>query len=371
MIYLDNAATTPMLPCVKAKLKELIDADFYGNPSSSHEAGEKAASLIEAARESVRRMFNAREDDAIIFTSGATEGNNIVSRGGASPLHLSGSVIEHVSVKNDLDYKLPVDENGVIGLCELRLKGDICGIIGDMFSLMLANNETGAIQPVREAAKICHDNRALIHTDATAAAGHILVDFQELDVDYLTFSGHKFGAPMGTGAIIAKVDAAERLYPLFSGGRQEYCIRPGTQNVLGIAGLGEAAKWYSENIDWCEKRLAKLRFNFINTLDYYGAEFIFNFAPKNIDSILNIRFPGVLANTLVGLLSADGICISTGSACHSGELKPSHVLKAMGQTDEEALSTVRVSFGVQNTLEEVEEAARKIAEKVRILRRMA
>ncbi len=377
MIYLDNAATTPMLPCVKKKLMELIDEDFCGNPSSQHIAGENATMLVEQARENVRKMFNAQEDDVIVFTSGATEGNGIITAPdplGYESLFLVKSAIEHYSVNATRKEEVEVSSEGVVNL--LHLSDILENHWYSMVSIMLANNETGAIQPVREAAKIAHEYGEFLHTDATAAAGHIQIDFQELDVDFLTFSGHKFGAPMGTGCLIAKADVIQMLSPFIIGGNQEYGLRPGTQNVLGIVGLGAAAEYYADK--WklldCMSHYKLLKNTFLRTLHEAlpgDGDWLLNCAGVEcVDSIVSIRFPGVLANTLVGLLSADGICISTGSACHSGSVEPSHVLKAMGQNDEDALSTVRVSFGLQNTIEEVKEAARKIAEKVMLLRRL-
>lgn len=371
MIYLDNAATTPMLPCVKEALKNYIDDDVFGNPSSQHAVGERAAMLIEQARENVRKMFNAREDDVIIFTSGATEANNIVVNGIYAAF--SRSSIEHSSVNpadcDPPDYEIAVGKNGVVRIDDFAFAAEK---YADLISLMLANNETGAIQPVQNAAAIAHGCGILFHTDATAAAGHIPVDFQLLDADFLTFSGHKFGAPMGTGGLIAKADAAEKLSPIFAGGNQESGIRPGTENVMGIVGLGAAAEYYADktNISHCVAHYIQLNSNFFNVLYDCLDNWHLNCYTDGVDcvrNIMSIRFPGVLGNTLVGLLSADGICISTGSACHSGEVKPSHVLRAMGQSDEEALSTVRVSFGLENTIGEVREAAKKIAETVRIL----
>lgn len=383
MIYLDNAATTPMFAEAWQEMQPWASGNLIGNPSSLHAAGRAAKEAIQEARKNVANLIGAHSNDEIIFTSGGTESDNLAIRGFIPYLKKSGrsgiimSMTEHHAILNQRDlladmgigvHMLSVDSNGFVDINELQqtLEQSSIGLV----SIMLANNETGLIQMSMDyIAEICHRYGALLHTDAVQAVGHMQVDVDRLGVDMLSLSGHKFGGPDGIGALYVRSGIADRLSPILLGGGQEHGNRAGTENVAAIVGLGVAAKM-AELYDLPIHSL-NLSHVFIETLRNLDVDFIVNFENANrLYNILSLTFPDIGAEALLRLMDADGVCISASSACSAGSLSPNHVLIAMGYTPDYARSTVRVSFGAYNTQAEVKEAAEIVAKNALRLKSM-
>jgi len=352
-VYMDHNATTPLRPSVRDVMVAALDAG--GNPSSVHAVGRAARQRIEEARERVRALVNAPMDARVIFTSGGTEANVLVLRGcGCDKVFAPRT--EHPSVltvpKTFTD--IPVDGDGCINLVELHqmLTGGGWGGDDILVSVMLANNETGVVQPVADSTACAHRHGALVHTDAVQAAGKVDVDFQALGVDYLTLSAHKIGGPQGMGALIVR--AAAPLQAVQRGGGQEGGMRGGTENVAGIAGFGAAAQAAQADLGHM-KTVQALR-------DHLEAR-ILEIAPEakiiaagatRLPNTSLLALPGLLGETQVMAFDLAGICISAGSACASGSVKASGVLSAMGVPDDIAESVVRVSLGQANTSADIE-----------------
>lgn len=350
MIYLDYAATSPLLPSVRERMKQLLDLDL-GNPSALHTSGQQAAHILEEARANVARLINA-DPTEIIFTSGGSESNNtIINTFAGQPIAVSS--IEHPSVLNAAKAHasqlelIKVDRYGRVNPSDIPLNISLV-------SVMMANNELGTLEPIREIAKRCHDNRALIHTDATQALGKIHIDVKELDIDYLTASGHKIGAPLGVGIIYCK--KGRKLTPLIFGGHQENKLRAGTSNVLAIAGFGEAAKWCWDN--WSCKQYSEkvnplrdeLRRRILAEIPYSSSN-----SPEEgcLPNLLNMSFRAAEGESIQLYLDAAGIAVSTGSACAAGDIQPSHVLMATSNDAEIAHSSIRFSLGLDTTAEDI------------------
>lgn len=355
MIYLDNAATSPMLPAVKAKLKELIDLDL-GNASALHSPGQHAKQIIEKARIDIARLINA-EPEEIIFTSGGSESNNtVINTFAGQRIIISG--IEHPSVMESAKAKarelkiIKVDQWGRVNPKDIS--DDV-----DLVSVMMANNELGTLEPIREISKVAKQNHSYVHTDATQALGKIHIDVKALSVDYLTASAHKIGGPLGVGIIYVRKGAP--LTPLIYGGHQENKLRAGTSNVLAIAGFGEAAKWCWDN--WSCKQYAekvkplrdKLRRRILAEVSYSSAN-----SPVEgcLPNILNMSFQAAEGESIQLYLDANGIAVSTGSACAAGDLEPSYVLMATKNDAEVAHSSIRFSLGLNTTKQDIDEAMR-------------
>lgn len=350
--YLDHNAGAPIRPAaVEAMVAALA---IGGNPSSIHRAGRLARRTIEEAREAVAALCGA-ESSEVIFTSGGTEANNLalfgaVRGGHAARLLVSG--IEHDSVRAAANGAgvpvtlLPVDRHGVIDLDALdRLLGEGQGPA--LVSVMLANNETGVLQPVAEVARIARRHGALVHTDAVQAFGKTLVDFPALDVDMMSLSAHKIGGPAGVGALVKR--AGIELPPLSLGGGQEYGRRPGTENLAGIAGFGAAAR--------AERRhdLGALRDRLEREiLATVPGTRVFGTGAARVDNTSCIGLAGVKAETQVMALDLAGVSIGAGAACSSGKVRPSPVLIAMGEDEETARSAIRVSLGWNSEAGDVE-----------------
>lgn len=350
-IYLDWAATTPLCDAAKKAIIEHID-DF-GNPSSSHELGRQARVLIEEARERIAKCINA-EPEEIYFTSGGSEANTWALQ----DRFALASTLEHHSIKA---YScIETDDNGVVALERLDERIDQATEAfwdrPDMISCMYVNNEIGSIQPIKEIAEMIHDNEMWFHTDAVQAIGHIPIDVRDLNCDMLSVSGHKFGAPKGVGFLYVKKDGPT-LDPLIYGGKQEQGIRGGTENTLGIISMAAALEDAVEHMEERNTHIKHLRDRLLDKLlQVPGAQLngsLENRVPGNI----NIRFSGVFGAKLVTLCSLYGVYISSGSACNEGVSMPSHVLKAIGLTDKEALSSVRITIGHTNTEQEIDTAA--------------
>ena len=342
-VYLDHNATAPLRR--EAADAMTAAAALCGNPSSVHAFGRAARQVVEEARERVATLASARPAD-IVFTSGGTEANNLAILG-CGRNRILASAIEHPSVLEAADgiETIPVGTGGVVDLDALRSMLERPGPPA-LVSLMLANNETGVIQPVAEAAALAHERGALMHCDAVQAAGRLPVDFAALGVDLLTLSAHKMGGPKGAGALI--VGEYVRLEPIIRGGGQERRRRSGTENLPGIAGFGAAAGLVAPGLAAADE-LAKLR----DALERRVIEEIpaARIVARDSGRLRNtscLALPGVPAETQVMALDLEGVAVSAGSACSSGKVRPSHVLRAMGLPDEIAACAVRVSLGPEN-----------------------
>ncbi|GBD97400.1 MAG TPA: aminotransferase class V-fold PLP-dependent enzyme [Nitrospirae bacterium] len=360
-IYLDHNATTPLDPEVCEAMLSCMESN-YGNPSSIYSEGKNAGILIESARRSVAQMLNCTAR-RIVFTGGGSEANNLVLKGIAfgeknKRDHIITSSIEHPSVLAACAWlekygfqitRLDVDETGTLnpGELESAINGKTC-----LVSIMLANNETGSLQPVAEMARICRQRGVLFHTDATQAAGKIPLDVGELGVDLLTLSGHKLYGPKGVGALYVRKGV--RLEPLIHGGKQEGSLRAGTENSIGIAGLGKAAELAIQRLPEM-KRIRALRDKLEKGIRELFPEAGLNGKEsERLPNTLNICLPGLRGESIVMAMDQKGIALSSGSACRSGSPKPSHALLAMGLSEEEAHCSIRLSLGLQNTEEEIE-----------------
>lgn len=357
-IYLDWAATTPI--CDAAKNAIMAHINDFGNPSSSHELGRQAKVLIEDARERIARCINA-EPNEIYFTSGGSEANTWALHDYISV----SSNFEHHSVKARLKNAW-VNKDGFV---QTQFFSHINHSLAGYFNLescMYVNNEIGTIQPVKDIANIAHSKNMLFHTDAVQAVGHIPVNVKDLNCDMLSASGHKFGAPKGVGFLYIKNGVEFR--NLINGGKQEFSKRGGTENVLSIVAMAAALEDAVNNMEGRNKHIKLLRDKLLaNLLEIPGSTLngsLENRVPGNI----NIRFSGVSGSRLVTLCSLYGIYISSGSACNEGVSEPSHVLKAIGLTDEEALSSIRITIGHTNTEEEIDHAVDVITKLVKRIR---
>lgn len=337
--YLDHNATSPLKPAVRESMLELMG--FPGNASSVHKAGREARRRIEGARQIITRQLHAGPKDIIVFTSGATEANNMVLKG-AGVERVIVSAIEHPSILQALPAPdiIPVLPSGIIDVAALdrMLEGNTRQTL---ISVMLVNNETGVIQPIDEVVKIARKRGALVHTDAVQALGRLPLDLQKMGVDMMTLSSHKIGGPQGVGClVIANCAVVE---PLLKGGNQEKNLRAGTENLAGIAGFARAA----ELLDVTEfHKLGVLRDKLEAELKALAPSLrIFGFEAPRVHNTSMFALPGASSETQLIALDLAGICVSNGSACSSGTVKASHVLKAMGASEAEAGSSLRVSLG--------------------------
>lgn len=369
MIYLDNAATTQ--PSDVALMAYADYKEYFGNASSQYEIGIRNAELIEEARAKIAGCINAIPEQ-IFFTSGGTESNNW-ALSNAYDMQWVISDIEHPSVMNaaiaHLDKRpwiLPPDDKGYVDLecLEVLLDGEYeiyC------ISVMTANNETGAIQPIKEISEIARKHGCLFHTDATQAMGHMHIDVNELSVDMLSASGHKFGAFPGVGFLYIR-DPEYIATPFLAGGHQEDSLRGGTYNVPGIVGMANAL--VESQIKMSQNKCGELRDLLIRLLRAENVDFSLNtYLDRSLPHILNFSLHGVRAEEMVAFLDVNKIYISSGSACTSGDNKPSHVLLAMGKTEEEANSSIRVSMSYDTTEQDIKTFVSVLKEGVDLLRR--
>jgi len=344
LTYLDYNATAPLRTEARAAVETALGV--IGNPSSVHRFGRAARRLVEDAREQVAALAGA-EPGQVVFTSGGTEANNLALRG-SERRETFVSAIEHDSVLAAAPdaMKIPVDGEGIVdlpGLETLLAEADAPALV----SVMLANNETGVIEPVAEVREIAHRHGALFHCDAVQGAGKIPVDFAGLGADMMTLSAHKIGGPRGAGALIV-ADAVD-LTALNAGGGQERGRRGGTENVIGISGFGAAAQ-AAAKLDEVEA-VASLRDRLENeALARVPRARIFGAGAPRLANTIKIGIPGLAAETQVISLDLDGVAVSAGAACSSGKVAPSHVLQAMGVGEEWAACSIRVSLG-RNTTE--------------------
>jgi cysteine desulfurase len=365
-IYMDNNATTPIHPEVK---KAMIDTmDVFGNPSSLHAFGRQARHLVEEAREKVASFIGASPEEIMFAGSGSEANNTVLSaitcQRARCPYHQQGvneiitSTIEHPCVletskclreKGVSVLYLDVDEYGKVNLEQLR---DLFTERTGLVSVMLANNEIGTIQDIKGIAEIVHERGAVFHTDAVQAVGKIPVNVRELDVDFLTLSGHKIYGPKGIGALYVKKGAP--FCPLIRGGHQERGRRAGTENTLGIIGLGKAIEMRSQEMESDEKHLLELKAALKKGIEENIADVLFvGHLTDCLPNTLNVSFEGAEGEAIILYLDLEGIAVSTGSACASGSLDPSHVILATGLPAECAHGSIRISLGRENTMEEV------------------
>lgn len=375
-IYLDNNATTPLLPAVWEAMQPYF-LDVPGNPASAHSAGRRARQALEDARERTAGLLGAYPDE-VVFTSGATEANNLAIFGlaGEPPGHVITSPVEHPSVAEPIQRlehlgfvvdRLPVDSMGIVWPDALQEK---VRPETRLVSVMLVNNETGTVQPVVELAKRSF-GRVAYHCDAVQAAGKLPLHFQDLSVTTLALSAHKFHGPKGVGALLVRRQA--KLQPRFLGGHQQQGRRPGTEPVALAVGLAAALEIAQHQLTTRTEQVRRLRTHFLNRLQATAAPLVLNGPAEDqpgyaLPHTVNLSFPGCRAESLLMNLDLVGVACSTGSACSSGSLLPSPVLRAMGVPEEVLHSAMRFSFSPLLTEAEVDEAARRIALVVHRLR---
>jgi cysteine desulfurase len=383
-VYFDYNATTPLAAEV---IEAVVRAtrDQFGNASSVHHFGQQAKGVLDEARSAVAALVNG-DPSEVVFTSGGTESDNFAIRGAAGVndaveptgrRHLIASAIEHEAVLNTLKALarrgwrttlLPVDQTGVVSPDRLaELITDDTALV----SVMHANNEIGTIQPIAELARIAHEHGALMHTDAVQSVGKIPIDVRALGVDLLSLSAHKFNGPKGAGALWVK--RGTRMQPILTGGKHERSRRAGTENVPAIAGLGVAAHLAAGKMSAEGARVGALRDRLeTGILKQVPGTFVNGAPDLRVPNTTNISFDRVEAESLLIALDLDGIAVSTGSACSSGTLEPSHVLRAMGFPAHRTQNSLRFSLGLFSTEEEVArviEVLPRLVEKLRGLTR--
>ncbi len=380
VIYVDNAATTPVK-------KEVLEAmlpyftEFYGNASSVYSVGRGNKEVIENSRKQVAKAIGANANE-IYFTAGGSESDNWAIKGAAFQLkekkgknHLITTNIEHHAVLHTMQYLekqgfevtyLEVDEKGFVTAEQVKnaIKENTA-----LVSIMYANNEIGTIMPIKEIGTVCKNAGVLFHTDAVQAIGSVPVDVEDQNIDLLSLSAHKFNGPKGIGVLYIKKGIV--LHNLIHGGAQERKKRAGTENVAGIVGLAKAIEIATANLDEKIKTLSSLRDFTISGLLEIEESYLNGDETNRLPANVNVCFAGIEGEGMLLLLDMFGICASSGSACTSGSLDPSHVLMAIGRTHEVAHGSLRISFSLDNTKEEAEFIIQKVKEIVARLRSMS
>jgi cysteine desulfurase len=357
-VYLDNNATTPVLPDIYDAMRPCFTEQF-GNASSIHQDGQQARAAVERARESVAKLLGARSSE-IVFTSGGTEGDNLALFGLAKPGdHVLTTQIEHEAVLNACKQ---LEKEGVEVTC-LPVSGE-CVVNPDdvrkalrpntkLVSVMMANNETGVVQPLAEIGKIAAEADVYFHTDAVQAAGKIPINVKDIGCDLLSISGHKLHAPKGVGAIYVRKGTLLR--PLFYGGKHERSRRAGTENVPGIVALGKAAERAVTDFgNGAVEHMRELRDRIESTINGLEATGVNGGGAPRVPNTCNVWLDYIEGEAMVIALDLKGVSVSTGAACSSGATEPSHVLVAMGVTPDRARGSMRFSLGKQTTAEEVD-----------------
>ena len=362
IIYLDNSATTPIKSEVLQEMMPYLTTE-YGNASSLYSVGRSAKRAIEKARNRVAELLNCNHNE-IYFTGGGSESDNIALKGFVyankeKGNHIITSKIEHPAILEtcktlerqgfEVSY-INVNENGIIDVEELRKSIKTNTIL---ISVMTANNEVGTVQPIEEIAKIAHDNNIIFHTDAVQAIGNVQIDVEKMKIDMLSLSSHKINGPKGVGALYIKNGIEVEKF--INGGHQEKDRRAGTENVAGIVGIGKAAEIARKNMETHIRNLSKIRDYYIKKVQKEIPNIRINGSMENrLPGNANISFKGINASELIFKLDERGICVSSGSACSSGNTNPSHVLTAMNVPEVYLNSAIRTTFGDNNTFEQVD-----------------
>lgn len=379
MIYLDNSATTPLNKEVLKEMEPYFN-EYFGNPSTLYSLGQKSKQALEEARKRVADAVNAKPEE-IIFTSGGSESDNLAIKGFVfknkeKGKHIITSEIEHPAVKETLSFLeslgfevtyLPVYENGIVKVEDLEkaIRDDTI-----LITIMHANNEIGTIQPIAEIGKIARKKGIAFHTDAVQTFGKIPVDVEELNVDMLSLSSHKIYGPKGVGALYLRKNT--KIIPQIHGGGQERGLRSGTENIPGIVGFGKAAEMASENLEKDYNHLIQIRDGIIDKVLFeIPKSYLNGDREERLPNIINFRFSAIEGESLILLLDAKGINSSTGSACSSKNLKASPILKALGLDDVDVHGSLRLSIGLENSVEDVDTVAEAIRESVETLRKMS
>ena len=376
MLYFDHSATTPIHSDVLSLINEL-NQDIYGNPSSIHSAGRKAKHVVETARKQTAAAINCTPKE-IIFTGGGSEANNLVlwNMIYRNRKHVITSAIEHpaiLAVLRQLEHLaithtiVPVNKYGCVN------PEDIDSAIRDdtgLITIMLANNEVGTVEPLQDIAKIAKKHNVLFHSDGVQVLGKLPIDVQELGVDMMSFSAHKFYGPKGVGALYIKEGIAMK--PLIAGGSQEKSLRAGTENVGGIAGLGCAAELVTKSLSDVGRTLTALETQFKTKFSEQHTNIIYNgFEDNHLPGLISLTIPGIASDLLLIHLDNEDIAVSSGSACSAGTISPSTVLKAMGISDKQNLETIRISAGRDNTSTEVDLLVETMTRVIATIRRNA
>jgi cysteine desulfurase len=375
-VYLDNNATTPVLPEVLEAMRPYF-TEHFGNASSIHHHGQETRAAVERARESLAALLGCRPSE-VVFTSGGTEGDNLAISGlTRAGDHIISSTIEHHAVLNSCKHLeamgcevsyVPVDGRGLVDPDDVRraLRPNT-----RLITIMMANNETGVLQPVEEIGKIAAEADVYFHTDAVQAAGKVPIDVKRLGCDLLSISGHKLHAPQGVGAIY--VGKGTVLQPMFYGGSHERSRRAGTENVPGIIGLGKAAELAREALERGDlAQMAAMRDRIEQTiLSEIDATGVNGEGAPRVPNTTNIHFDYIEGEALVIALDLKGLAVSTGAACSSGAIEPSHVLTAMGLPPEIARASLRFSLGKQNTPDDIQFALDLVPQTVARLRELS
>lgn len=378
-VYMDNAATT-------ALRRDVLDAmmpyltDIYGNPSSLHYFGQEAHKAVENARHQVASALNA-EDNEIIFTGCGTEADNMALKGIAEKYqskgkHIITSSVEHHAILHTCEYLekhgfevtyLPVDEYGMVKAEQVRdaIRSDTI-----LVSIMFANNEVGTIMPIKEIGAVCREKGVFFHTDAVQAVGHVAIDVKAMNIDLLSLSAHKLHGPKGVGALYIRKGIV--VPPLLHGGAQERRKRAGTENVAGIVGLGKAIEIACSDIEGTAKRMCYLRDKLINGIEASIPEVKLNgHRTERLPGNVNFSIKYIEGESILLMLDINGIAASSGSACTSGSLDPSHVLLAMGMPHETAHGSLRLTLGDDTTEDDIDYVLEVLPEIVVKLRKMS
>ena len=379
-VYADNAATTAvsaaaveaMVPCFQ---------EFYGNPSSLHTPGQLAAERLAAAREVFAKHLNAAQPREIIFTSGGSEADNQALRSAAAigkrqgKMHIISTAFEHHAILHTLQALqkegfevtlLDIPADGVVTAEQVKaaIRPDTC-----LVTVMFANNEIGVVMPIAEIGKVCREAGVLFHTDAVQAVGHLPIDVQEMNIDMLSLSAHKFHGPKGVGALYVRRNIP--LTNVIHGGAQERGKRAGTENIPGICGAAAALEEICAKMEENTVKLTAMRDKLIEGLTKIPHSILNGDAKRRLPNNVNLCFEGIEGESLLLLLDAKGICASSGSACTSGSLDPSHVLLALGRPHEIAHGSLRLSLSDYNTMEEIDYMLQEIPGVIQRLRDMS
>jgi len=379
-INFDHIAYNPLLPEIKQAMIDAINNDYH-NPSSMHKAGEQSAELLEKARENVAALINADSPKEIVFTSGGTESVNFAIKGVAMANrdkgdHVVTSNIEHNAVIRSLKRlkssglhvtSLPVDENGRVR------PEDVADAITDqtiLVSIMHSNNETGTIQPIEEIGKITKEKKVLFHCDAVDSVGVVPVDVQALNVDLLSFASNPFHGPTGVGGLYVR--RGTRVFPLLDGGVQENNKRAGTENLIGIIGMGKAAELAQKDMQSRHDRLLNMRNILLKELPNTIDEYIINTdLEHSLPHVVSVSIKYIEGESVVLMLDDDDFAVATKSACATGSLRASHVLLSLGLSHADAQGTLVLAFGLENTEEDIQNFLKALKNVVTTLRNMS